>query len=68
MRARNRLRTTTSRCDAQSRTDAHFWARAEARAAEAERRALYERDQREKQRLLEQQRAFERAQRETQQP
>jgi hypothetical protein len=54
--------------DAQSRTDAHFWARAEARAAEAERRALYERDQREKQRLLEQQRAFERAQRETQQP
>jgi hypothetical protein len=54
--------------DAQSRIDAHHWARTEARAAEAERRALYERDQRETQRRLEQQRAFERAQRQAQQP
>jgi hypothetical protein len=54
--------------DARSRADAQYWARAEARAAEAERRALYERDQQEKQLLLEQQRAFERAQRQAQQP
>ena len=56
------------RLDAQSRTEARHWARAEARAAEAERRALYERDQREKQRLLDEQRAFERALRQIQQP
>ncbi len=56
------------RIDAQARIDAHHWARTEARAAEAERRTLYERDQRERERRLEQQRAFERAQRQAQQP
>lgn len=58
---------TEERLDAQSRSDAHQWARAEARAAEAERRALYERDQRDKQRLIEEQRAFDRAVRQAQQ-
>jgi hypothetical protein len=54
--------------DARSRADAQEWARGEARAAEAERRALYERDRDEKQRLLDEQRAFERALRQVQQP
>jgi hypothetical protein len=56
------------RLDASSQSDAQSWARAEVRAAEAERRALHERDQQEKQRVLEQQRAYERAQRQARQP
>jgi hypothetical protein len=53
--------------DARSRLEALNWARAEARAAQAERRALYERDRQDKERALERQRAFERMQREAQQ-
>jgi hypothetical protein len=53
--------------DARSRLDALSWARAEARAAQAERRAFDERDRQERERLLERQRAFERMQREAQQ-
>jgi hypothetical protein len=53
--------------DARSRLEALSWARAEAGAAQAERRALYERDRQEKERVLEQQRAFERMQRQAQQ-
>jgi hypothetical protein len=56
------------RLDARSRVEAYDWARAEARAAEAERRAFHERDQREKQRSIEEQRAFDRALRQAQQP
>jgi hypothetical protein len=56
------------RFDAPSQHDAQSWARAEVRAAEAERRALYERDHLERERVLEQQRAYERAQRQARQP
>jgi hypothetical protein len=56
------------RPDAPSQLDARSWARAEVRAAEAERRALSERDHRERERVLEQQRAYERAQRQARQP
>jgi hypothetical protein len=59
---------TSEPLDAQSRAEAQQWARGEARAAEAERRALYERDHHDKQRLLDEQRAFERALRQVQQP
>ena len=53
--------------DARSRSEALAWARAEAHAAQAERRALYERDRQESERLLERERAFERMQREARQ-
>jgi hypothetical protein len=56
------------RLEAPSHLDAQSWARAEARAAEAERRALRERDQQERELVLEQQRNYDRAQRQARQP